>query len=389
MTIDKDGFSIDSLDNIMNLMEGQLQSKFGNDFAIKAEGVIDNIALSSCYMNRTIQEQIAFLLKQFDPETAEGEWQDALYERIGIYRLQPQKTTFNCKIQGAPSLVCPAGTITIRSKIDNNEFENAAEFTLAEDGSAIVAFQCVADGPVEVNNTDEFTIITAPDGITSVVCADDIKLSIGRDEESDKEFRERFHNSKALNAKATRNACLANLSKYVDNITFLNIIDKNVDETLEPGTIKIIAHHNTTDEIFARAILDTVAIGIQYLGDTEIPIYRNPAKPEIVRFQKAEEVNINIMADVKVRSGYYPNTVFNKAKENVLKYIKERVFGLESTIYATEFIVPILETDGVEAVQNIKVKRSDTDVEYLDNVSLTREQIPIFAAERIILNEDK
>ena len=29
------------------------------------------------------------------------------------------------------------------------------------------------------------------------------------------------------------------------------------------------------------------------------------------------------------------------------------------------------------------------DVEYLDNVSLTREQIPIFAAERIILNEDK
>ena len=215
MTIDKDGFCIDSLDNIMNLMEEQLQSKFGNDFAIKAEGVIDNIALSSCYMNRAIQEQIAYLLKQFDPETAEGKWQDALYERIGIYRLQPQKTTFNCKIQGTPSLVCPAGTITIRSKTDNNEFENVSEVTIREAGSAIVAFQCVAEGPVEVNDTDEFTIVTAPTGITSVVCAEDIKLSIGRDEESDNEFRIRFRNSKALNAKATHNACLANLPESI------------------------------------------------------------------------------------------------------------------------------------------------------------------------------
>lgn len=389
MQIDDQGFEMSDLDELLLDYQNELKTRYGNDFTIKPEGVIDNIAVSNCYLNMKLEEQIAFLLKQFDPETAEGKWQDALYERIGIYRLQPQKTTFNCKIQGTPSLVCPAGTITIRSKTDNNEFENVSEVTIREAGSAIVAFQCVAEGPVEVNDTDEFTIVTAPTGITSVVCAEDIKLSIGRDEESDKEFRERFHNSKALNAKATRNACLANLSKYVDNIAFLNIIDKNVDETLEPGTIKIIAHHNTTDEIFARTILDTVAIGIQYLGDIEIPIYRNSAKPEIVRFQKAEEININIMADVKVRSGYYPNTVFNKVKENILKYIKERVFGLESTIYATEFIVPILETDGVEAVQNIKVKRSDTDVEYLDNVSLTREQIPIFAAERIILNEDK
>ena len=389
MQIDDQGFEMTDLDELLSDYQNELKTRYGNDFTIKPEGVIDNIAVSNCHLNMKLEEQIAFLLKQFDPETAEGEWQDALYERIGIYRLQPQKTTFNCKIQGTPSLVCPAGTITIRSKTDNNEFENAAEFTLAEDGSAIVAFQCVTEGPVEVNNTDEFTIITAPDGITSVVCAEDIKLSIGRDEESDKEFRERFHNSKAYSARSTHNACIANLSKYVDDTKFLRIVDKKVDSSFKPGCVKVIAKHNTTDEIFANAIFDTIGCGIKLLGDTEIIVYDIEGQPMEVRFQKAEEVNINIMADVKVRSGYYPNTVFNKAKENVLKYIKERVFGLESTIYATEFIVPILETDGVEAVQNIKVKRSDADVEYLDNVSLTREQIPIFAAERIILNEDK
>lgn len=389
MTIDKDGFSIDSLDNIMNLMEGQLQSKFGNDFAIKAEGVIDNIALSSCYMNRAIQEQIAELIRQFDPETAEGEWQDALYERIGLSRKRAAKTAFICNVEGTPALVCPPASLVIRSKTDNSEFENIDEFTITEDGTALVEFQCVVEGAVEVKNSDEFELISAPSGITAVTCGEDIHLILGQDEESDAEFRARFHNSKTYGVKATRNACLANLSKYVDNIAFLNIIDKNTDDSLSPGTIKIIAHHNTTDKIFAEAILDTVAMGIEYLGDTEVTVYSKSGKPNIVRFQNASEIEVDIMAEVKVRNGYYANTVFNKARENILTYIKERVFGLASTVYATEFIIPILETEGIEAVQNIKVKRNGPDAEYQDNITLTREQIPIFASERISLNEDK
>ena len=389
MQIDDQGFEMTDLDELLSDYQNELKTRYGNDFTIKPEGVIDNIAVSNCHLNMKLEEQIAFLLKQFDPETAEGEWQDALYERIGIYRLQPQKTTFNCKIQGTPSLVCQAGTITIRSKTDNNEFENAAEFTITEDGSAIVAFQCVAEGPVEVKNSDEFELISAPSGITAVTCGEDIHLILGQDEESDAEFRARFHNSKNYTVKATRNACLANLSKYVDNIAFLNIIDKNTDDSLSPGTIKIIAHHNTTDKIFAEAILDTVAMGIEYLGDTEVTVYSKSGKPNIVRFQNASEIEVDIMAEVKVRNGYYANTVFNKARENILTYIKERVFGLASTVYATEFIIPILETEGIEAVRNIKVKRNGLDAEYQDNITLTREQIPIFAAGRIILNEDK
>ena len=118
-------------------------------------------------------------------------------------------------------------------------------------------------------------------------------------------------------------------------------------------------------------------------------VYSKSGKPNIVRFQNASEIEVDIMAEVKVRNGYYANTVFNKARENILTYIKERVFGLASTVYATEFIIPILETEGIEAVQSIKVKRNGPDAEYQDNITLTREQIPIFASERISLNEDK
>ena len=222
MNIDSKGLTIDDLESVITLIEQQLQSKYGNNFSIKPEGIIDNIALSFSYMNRALQEQITDLAKQFDPETAEAEWQDALYERIGVSRLEAQKSTFVCKVQGAANLKCAAGSMTIRSKSDKNEFDNISEFVTGEDGTALVDFQCVLDGAIEVKSSDEFDIVIAPDGITAVAPADDIQFAIGRERESDDEFRIRFRNAKATNAKATRNAVFANLSKYVDNVAFLN-----------------------------------------------------------------------------------------------------------------------------------------------------------------------
>ena len=377
MNIDNNGLEIDSTVQILNKLEESLKSKFGNGFFIKPEGIIDNIALSCGVLNILIQEQIARLAAEFDPESAKGTWQDALYERIGVSRLEAQKTTFVCKVQGAANLKCAAGSMTIRSKSDKNEFDNISEFVTGEDGTALVDFQCVLDGAIEVKSSDEFDIVIAPDGITAVSPADDIQFAIGRERESDDEFRIRFRNAKATNAKATRNAVFANLSKYVDNVAFLKLLDVNTDKDIPAGAIKIIAHHNTTDNIFAQAILDNICYGPEPLGNTEVTVYDSEDIPVIMRFQKASEIPINITAEIKIRSGYYTNTVFNKVKENILKYIDERVFGLGSIIYATEFIIPILETDGVEAVQSIKVKRNGIDEEYMDNVSLTNEQVPI------------
>ena len=185
MIIDNNGLELDSLSNILNNYEEELKLKYGKDFFIHPEGVIDNIATVSGILNMHLQEQIAKLAKEFDPEATEDVWQDALYERIGVTRLLSQKSTFVLKVQGAANLICNARSMTIRSKSDNNEFENISEFATDENGVALVDFQCVIDGPIEVKPTDEFLIVTAPDGIISVVQADDLQFSIGRERESD------------------------------------------------------------------------------------------------------------------------------------------------------------------------------------------------------------
>ncbi len=387
MKIDKEGYTLSSLDEIFKTYETNLQSKYGSDFYIKPEGVIDNIVNSSALMEMALQEQIAFLAKQFDPETAEDNWQDALYERVAVKRIAPSATVFTKKLKGLAGYSGSAQSITIRSTISNDEFVNTSDFLVEDDGTVDLEFECVVLGAVNVNSGETFTIVDAPNEITEISEEDATQIAIGRERESDSDFRVRFRNSKAQNAKATRNANIANLLQYVDNQAFLKIYDKKTDNTMAAGTLLIIAKHNTTDEIFAQAIFDTVVDGLDLLGDTSVLVKDSEGQDVTITWKNADEVSMDITGTLKIRDGYYPNTVMANVKQNILAYIEKRVYGLESIIYATEFIIPMLEVDGVEAVTGVQVKKT-SESDFADSVSLSREEVPVFALERITLDQD-
>ena len=387
MIVDKEGITLDTLSDILDACEIRLQAKYGADFHIKAEGIIDNIFTSAGFMELSIQEQLAFLFKQLDPETAEGIYQDWIYERQGVYRLKPQKTIIGLNVIGSPEITSQIGEITIRDTINNDEFTNIAEITTDETGVIRADFECVLYGDVSINENAEFTIVTAPEGITSITKPENPQIVVGRYVETDEEYRIRFRNSKSINAKATHNANIANLLPFVANPAYLDIQDPKSHRDMEPGTLKVIANHNTTDSIFAAAVFDTIAGGIVTLGDTTVMVQDNSKKYQEVKFKNADKILIDIQADIKIMYGKYANTVISAVKKNILNYTQERIFGLASTIYATEFIIPALQTDGVEAFTNIKVKRS-TDDEFVDSIQLEDYEVADFSIERITLNED-
>jgi len=387
MIADEKGIQLDTLNDILDAYELQLQGKYGSDFHIKPEGVIDNIANSAGFMELSLQQQIAFLTKNLDPETAEGIYQDWIYERQGCYRLKPKKSIIELNVLGSANLTINAGAITIRDTIDKNEFVNKYEITTDETGLIKGDFECVLYGDISVNDNANFEIVTAPDGVTEVQKFTNSKFTIGRNAETHEEYRIRFRNSKSINAKATKNANLANLLKFVSHSSYLKIKDKKTYLDMAPGTIEIIANHNTTDNIFAMAILDTIAGGIETIGDTSIMVQDNSNEYQEIKFKNAEKVSINIQADIKIMYGKFPNTVKNAVKNNILEYTKERIFGLGSTIYATEFIIPAYKTDGVEAFANVKVKRN-SDTDFADSIQLEEYEVAEFSIDGIILNEN-
>lgn len=384
MQIDNQGITLDTIQDVIAADETQLQSTYGADFYIKPEGVIDNIFASAAFMEMDIQDQLAFLVKQFDPETAEGIWQDALYERIGVERLAAEPTRFDLRVVGTNGFSGVAGDITIRSDLTNEEFTNTADYTLDTNG-ATLTFECVVPGATVVQAAETFKIVEAPNDVTGLATSGNTSIDIGRDRETDDEFRARFRQSKAIDSKATRNANYANLLKYVDNENYLNIYDKKNDNNMTAGTIEIVAKHNTSDAIFADAIFNTVADGIDFIGSTSVTLQDASGEDVVIKFNNATETPIVFNITANIKTGYVQQTVFDNAKQAIINYVNNtHIFGLGSKIFATEFIVPLLNTEGMAAVTDIEIKKTG-DADYTDILTLTKYQVPTFDISNITI----
>ena len=382
MKINKQGLSLSNLNDLLENKEEQLSQIFGADFYIKPEGVVDNIATSLSFLEILFENSCSHLVKQFDPETADSEYLDDLYERIGLQRNENTKTRFTIEFIGNSGLQVAAGSLQIRMLSSGFLFSNSESFQFDSDGKAAVLFECLYPGIVSVNPDDDFELETVPDSSISAASSAVLNIITGVEQETDYSLRQRFHNVRNTSEKCSRNAVIKNLSAYVDDISFLKVLDGNSDSSIQPGKILIIAKPNTDDQTFLNAINETVPGGVGFLGNTSITLTLSNGQDWFAAYEKAEDVQIYLSVVLKVRSGYYSNTVFANVRKNILAYLNERIFGLNSTVYATEFIIPILEVDGVEAVTDIKVKRS-SETSYSSSVSTLRNEIPVFSESNI------
>ena len=103
MEINNQGLSLSDLNDLLDSKEDQLKQIFGADFYIRPEGVIDNIVTSVSFLEMLFENECAHLVKQFDPETADSEFLDNLYERIGLKRTGETYTSFYKEILGLAS----------------------------------------------------------------------------------------------------------------------------------------------------------------------------------------------------------------------------------------------------------------------------------------------
>lgn len=386
MNIDSQGYTLDTLDDILSAFETFLRDKYGDDFYIQAKSVISNIFTTVAFQEMSLQEQIAFLIKQFDPEQAEDEFQDALYERLLVYRIKAEKTVVERTIVGAAGLSVAAGEVSFRNKATLDEFVNKDTVTIGEDGSVVADFECVLFGAIDLPENAEIEVLSMPIGVTGIETGEEPKIDMGRARETNEEYRVRFRKEKSRNAKATRNANYTNLGQYVDDMSYLNIVDKKTDNTMNAGEVKIIVNHNTTDTTFANAIFNTVADGIDTIGTTSVTVKDDANEDVEINWINASFTQIAIEGDLKVKSGFFYQSVANAVKSSILEYVQKRIYGLGQTVYANEFIIPAYEVEGVENLTNLQVgiygSGSMSDSQTVIDTSLA-----MFNTDWITLNE--
>ena len=133
--------------------------------------------------------------------------------------------------------------------------------------------------------------------------------------------------------------------------------------------------------------MDNTVAGIDYLGNTSLSVSTSNGDNWTVSFQKASKILLEFDIVLKLKSGYYENTVFSKVRNNISEYLSSRIYGLGASVYSTELIPPILNTEGVDAVLNINLKRWE-DAIYSDFITVAEDEIPDFREDLFNLSQE-
>ena len=298
MIINENGVTTLTKPEIITEIENELKRIYGNHFSIKDNGIIDTIVKIYTDIEYELQENLAQIANYYNPNMVSGIWQDELYERIGINRIPAQKTTFTLGIISDEVVTINSGALRIRSGNNKKEFTNSSEIKTSLSGLTLVDFIADEYGEIEISPNDTFDIINAPYSILSIDNGNINNIHLGREKESFEDYKKRYTNLKAVNSKGTHYANIANLYPYVDNDNYLKILDKKFNSNLDPMTVYIIAKHNTTNEQFAKAILETFGAGILYSGNTEVTVKDLTNNNVKVKFQNATAVDISIYIEV-------------------------------------------------------------------------------------------
>lgn len=368
-----------SNEEILSELESSLKAEYGPNFYTKAGGIMDSIINMLVESELNNQKVLEFIIKQFNPETAAAFWQDALYERMGVIRQGEELMLFTKTVQGTPNSKISANTVLIRSELTNLEFTNVSEFVVGTNGLADVDFVSLRKNDINPAPEERFRIVKAPVAIAAIVDTPMKNFKNGKLKESNERYKARFRCSKAIKSKATPKANLSSLSRYVDDAAYLNIVDKNNDSSLNSGEVQICVKHNTTDKIFANAIMDTFGCGISMLGSTTVPVKDIKGKTVNVKFTNAVNVPVAVNLRVNLADDESEETVINRIKEAILSFVSNKIYGLGCSIYATELIAFSLKNiSGIEAVKSIGIKRQGDSGEYVSQIVMNINEFPTF-----------
>lgn len=391
MIINKNGFVLSTLKEYLTTWQNKLREIFGNDFVIKKEGVVDNIATASSLSAMDLENQIAFLIKQMNPLTAEGEWQDKLYYLIGLTRRQATYTIVSRTCEGTPNTVIPTGELVIENASTKDQFRNNDPINIGENGKGLGSFTAEESGAIDLPEDATINIVTPLANLTGIYYEEGNLISIGKDYETDQEFRERWLLTSSTAGANTEDGLRKALLALVNTKSDLKIFENRTNETvneLEPHTQRIVINSAFDDETIAQTIFDKIVdgnmAGLQ--GSISITVSDSEGQTETIKFDRAAVQDIYLKVRVSIRSGVSLATAQTNIKENIMKYISNHSFDMGSKIFANMFASSVYEVDGVTGISELKISGNGSS--WVDVIQLTETQVPNFDSTRIQVYED-
>jgi len=350
--------------------------------------------------------QLLFLINQFDPTVAEGIYQDAIARIYFLDRHPARPTVVLCRCSGlagvfipgtdADPRLAPDGPALVRDDA-GNILACTASGTIPASGFTWLPFACLTPGPIEIPAHTVTTIVRAVPGWDTV--DNEHPGAVGQNVESRAAFERRRYNSVAKNARSVLAAVYAEvggLPGVIDLLCRQNRKPYPVDRggvTLGAHSIYVCALGGE-DAAIAKAIYDRNSAGSDYNGNTSFD-YTDPVTGavETIWFQRPAELALMVQVTRRPSSAT-PSDIDNRIKSVVLadfygEYISPGetapVHGrvqIGGTLDASRFYCPLghAGTPGIIAIKVAVVSESPV---WVDTVNIPWDRYPALTAENI------
>lgn len=392
MVIDETGFTLSTLKENLSVWQNRLRTVFGGDFVIKKEGVVDNVATSSSLSLMDIENQIAFLIKQLNPMTSEGKWQDNLYRIIGLIREQATYTVVSRTCEGTPNTVIETGALIIENASTKDQFRNNDPINFDENGKAFGSFTAEESGAIDLPENANINIVTPLPNLIGVYYEAGNLIKIGKDYESDDVFRERWQYTSATAGANTDDGLFKSLLGLVDSKSDIKIFSNRTaveKDGLPPHTQRIVLNSARDDETIANVIFNSIVdgnmVGLQ--GNISVEVTDSEGETETIKFDRASVQTIYIKVKISVYDGSSMPSTQLAVKDNIIKYAVNHKFDLGSRIFSNMFAASVYEIDNVSGITELKL--STNGVDWSDSIQLSNTQVPSFDSTRIEVYEEE
>ena len=343
--LDDTGFTAPTYEEILDNIEGDLQTKFGTDIVLTPNSNFGIIArLMSWYIFQLIDQLQQTYYSGF-VSTASGTALDRLANNVGLTRKVEMPATGQVVIKTSGEYLLQAGELF---ETDGGVMYELIGDTLTSkqsDGSyqAIGDVQCVEAGSLGNSAANTVTIVSNPDdNIISV--SNPAPMGGGQDNETDEEFRKRI----IAESKSTELTTVNGLETALLNLSGVRQVkvETVAGATDDAPNLVYIYCLGGDRKAIARTIADHVALGIQLKGDITEKVADYTGQLRDYSFSYAKELPIYATVKVTTNTSWDADNGPSQIKSAVADYINSLNMG--DTVRWTKAYPRIYDVYGVE-----------------------------------------
>lgn len=382
ITYDTTGISIQTLSEILDEREANLQTFLGTDFTISGDNAIANLQLADADREFELQELLLYIAMQLDPDQAEGIWLDFICALNNIKRHAPTKTLIPITVTGTIGVSKNAGTIMVVDEDTDEYFTNVDAFTVGSNGTVNVSFQATSFGDITANSGHTYSLKTASSGISSVTWDGTGTYSVGRYAETDIELRARREYTVELSATSTLASIRANVSQ-VDGVEYLNIYENDTMSTVDtiPAKAFEVVVLGGDDAEIATAILEKKGAGIQAYGTSTETIADENGNSFTIGFTRPTETAVELKITATVSSAQ-PEAWENNVKSAVLERFED-IYNVGDDIYTYNLYCALTDFAEIINVTAFEVEKEIDSSNWATSLVIGKREVATLSIDNI------